>query len=570
MSLLNFPPPRECLDECYAVQDVNGRLSYGSKDDVNEFMRVNLKRYPLFDKAKLQQMQHSMSHGNLENAFRQSNSSIDKVSKIARIWNRKGASGLVGYMVGGNENKLGKLVRSVSFGFIAPMEDIEQAAEEDSIYEECSSTLNWKENWVRAVAWHPSGNRVAVCQPSDYIRVFKFGDIGAPKTLQHVRQKRVSAMCWQLFDQHESILAVGCSDCVIVWRLPAQMTTNRPPPSCAQVIENSAFSPVTDLFWDEGSLTSLYICSAGSSRIQICDILNDEHASVSCGERVGRMFPSKTGSKLMVALMNNSIKVFDKIDWTYERWSDLTGRCTSAVWTADEQYLLFTTLNEKFIYYIRFNHRGNTSRTFGNSYASVIYDLSEILLTDPDRDTSDKSIGGSVKSLAINNDGNRLAVSFQDNPKNIALFIVDTNPFLNLIPGSFIEAPEFGIATHISFVPQFTKGALLCTIWSEGKMQYIPLIYGKNQQPFLYTNYASFNCSSIIGGLPGSSAISPEPAGECEGDKENVDLSSRQLLKLSNIEKSLSPTFSSKNTSWINLFSQSGLLHEASFHSILE
>uniref|UniRef100_A0A1I7ZSS2 DPPIV_N domain-containing protein n=1 Tax=Steinernema glaseri TaxID=37863 RepID=A0A1I7ZSS2_9BILA len=316
--------------------------------------------------------------------------------------------------------------------------------------------------------------------------------------------------------------------------------------------------------------SSQRFCKIGARCISpwIYDVLNEEHASVSCGERVGRMYPTQSGSKLMVSLMNNSIKVFDKMDWTYERWSDLSGRCNSAVWTPDEQYLLFTTDKERFIYYIRFNPRGNTSRTFGNSYASVVYDLSEILLLDPEKETSDRTLGGSVKNMVINDDGNRLAVSFQDNPKNIALFIVDTSPFLNLIPGSFIEAPEFGIATHISFVPHFPKGAMLCIVWSGGKLQYVPLIYGKNREPFLYSSYASLNCSSIIGGLPASSAISPEPF--AEGDKENEGLSAKELLKLSNIEKSISPTFNSRNNTSINLFSQSGVINDVSFRALPE
>ncbi|TKR67504.1 hypothetical protein L596_023652 [Steinernema carpocapsae] len=557
MSLLNFPPLKEDLDQCYAVQDVHGKLSQGSRDDVHEFMLLNLKEYPLLDRAKMQQMQQSISYGNLDNAFKQ-DSSIDKISKIARIWNRQGATGVVGYMVGGEQNKLGKLVRSVSFGLIAPMEDIEKAGEVDSLYEECCSTLNWKSNWIRCVAWHPSGTQVAICQPSDYVRVFKIAGSSSPTTLHHTRQRSVSSMAWKRFDQR--VLAVGCRDCVILWRIPEELETNRVPHSCAQIIEDHNLSPVIDLFWDSATYTTLYACSGGSSRLTVHDVITDEQASVSCGERVGRLYPSRSGGKIMTALMNNSFKVFDKLDWTFEKWSGLAGRCTSAVWTPREDYLLFTTAKEKLIFYVRFNQHGNTSKTFGTSKANVAFDVSEVIMTDADGDISDRAVGGFVKDMAMSDDGARLAVTFQDNPRHIALFIVDTSPLLNLIPSTLIEAPAYGLATSISFVPEFNEGSLLCIVWSEGKVQYVPIVYGLNRSRFNYSSYASLNCSSILGGLTASNAVSPEPF---FGD-EKVNLSSDELLRLSHLEKSLSPSAPNHNTSSINLFSTSGFL-DASF-----
>lgn len=50
-----------------------------------------------------------------------------------------------------------------------------------------------KSNWLRAIAWHPNTNQLAICQRNDYIRVYDAAD-KAPITLRHPTQNNVSIL----------------------------------------------------------------------------------------------------------------------------------------------------------------------------------------------------------------------------------------------------------------------------------------------------------------------------------------------------------------------------------------
>lgn len=55
-----------------------------------------------------------------------------------------------------------------------------------------------KSNWLRCVAVHEEGRRIAICQTNNYIRVYNIGrSQKTPLTLKHPLQSNVASMAWE-------------------------------------------------------------------------------------------------------------------------------------------------------------------------------------------------------------------------------------------------------------------------------------------------------------------------------------------------------------------------------------
>lgn len=53
-------------------------------------------------------------------------------------------------------------------------------------------------NWIRCIACSSDGDRLAVCQLNDYVRVYLCDSMKkAPITLKHPAQKDVTDMAWK-------------------------------------------------------------------------------------------------------------------------------------------------------------------------------------------------------------------------------------------------------------------------------------------------------------------------------------------------------------------------------------
>ncbi|PIO61348.1 hypothetical protein TELCIR_17131 [Teladorsagia circumcincta] len=281
------------------------------------------------------------------------------------------------------------------------------------------------------------GRRLALCQNNNYIRVYNIGpNQKTPLTLKHPLQNNVACMAWEPFDQR--VLAVAANNKILIWRLSVKATNIKPSVRCAQVIELPAV-PVSQIVWDRTTTNVLLAVSPNSSKIMIVDISTGE---VDCfgawtGGNITRIVPTNDGRRLAVLYTGNVIR----------RWT------------------------------------GDTCAVPIFDVSPVEFDPSE-LEVDGAVEREIVTIGGKIHNMTLSPDGQRLAVSFKENPPVVALFIVDWLPTVRFIPSGLVEAPLYGHPSIQFFLPKFSNGSLLAIVWSSGSLQYLPMLYGCNTSHF--------------------------------------------------------------------------------------
>ncbi|VDM60221.1 unnamed protein product [Angiostrongylus costaricensis] len=554
MSLLEFPPLNSS-GKPYAIQEFNGRILSGSLAEFQAMAKCeSMSDYPFIERAHLNSLQHSISKNNLTGAFvfREA----DQLSQALDRWKKDGIVGVIDYVADITED--GKLwpVAHLSRGVVHIRDGFARIASR------LIPSLSQDSNWLRCVAVHDEGRRLAICQNNDYIRVYSIGrPQRAPSTLRHPLQTNVTCMAWEPFDQR--VLAVAVSDKILIWRL------------------NTKGANINQIIWDRTTTNAILATSPNSGKIMVDRLLDFEVITfhivdVSTGEvdsfgawsggNITNVVPTADGQRLVVLYTGNIIRyivrgksnsslvlLYDRSTWREERWSGLAGRAVSAVWSPTGCCLLFSSENSHQIYSIAFSAKNEVnedgifeaygfgnyfhirvsdlSRWIGDTHAIPVFDLSPVefdpseveiegaverffishLLIRPYnalRCTFSKSlsseryfraivtIGGKVHCMTLSPDGQRLAISFaditvvfSDNPGVVAVFIVDWLPTVRLTPASaakiisrvfsgFVEAPMFGCPSIIFFLQKFNSGSMLTIVWSDGCIQYLPLIYG--------------------------------------------------------------------------------------------
>ncbi|VDO55553.1 unnamed protein product [Haemonchus placei] len=520
MSLLEFPPLNSA-GKPYVLQEYNGRLLTGN---IEEFRRMakcdSMADYPFVERAHLNSLQHSISKSDVADTyvFREA----DPLKQAMDRWEKDGITGVIDHVSKITEDsklwpisRLGRGVLRVQNGFANIAARVLPSMGQDRIEEllhEYSSTMNWKNNWLRCVAAHDEGRRLALCQNNNYIRIYNIGrNQKTPLTLKHPLQNNVACMAWEPFDHR--VLAVAANNKILIWRLSVKATNIKPSVRCAQVVELPA-TPISQIVWDRTTSNVILAVSPNSSKIMIVDISTGE---VDCfgawtGGNVTRIVPTLDGRRFAVLYTGNVIRVYDRSTWHEERWSGLAGRAVSAVWSPAGDSLLFASEESYQLYTISFvtknvlNEDGITeARWTGDTRAVSIFDVSPVEFDPSELEVEGAvereivHIGGRVHALTLSPDGQRLAVSFKENPPVVALFIVDWLPIARLTPSGFVEAPLYGHPSILFFLPKFSNGSMLSIVWSSGNLQYLPLLYGHNTS-------SHFTAGSILDELSGHSS----------------------------------------------------------------
>ncbi|KJH44895.1 hypothetical protein DICVIV_09087 [Dictyocaulus viviparus] len=392
---------------------------------------------------------------------------------------------------------------------------------------------------MRCMAVHEEGRRLAICQNNDYIRVYNIGrHQKTPLTLKHPLQTNVTCMAWEPFD--ERVIAVAVNNKVLIWRLNAKganikILGCRPSLQCAQIIELPA-QPISHIIWDRTTTNAMLAISPSSNKIMVAiltfhivDVITGEVNSFGAwtGGNITDIVPSSDGRRLAVLYTGNVIRVYDRNTWREERWGGLAGRAVSA---------------RAVVSYIPLLSRRKMKRWVGDSHAIPVFDLSPVEFDPSELEIEGAvereiiTIGGKVQCLTLSPDGQRLAVSFADNPRVVALFVMDWLPFVKLTPTGFVEAPLFGSVSIINFLPKFNCGSMLIIVWTGGCIQYLPLIYGDKSPPH-------FNSRTILDEIndrfsPGDAKLSlthrtvSDSLRSCELPKGIIDCSENEEIVL--------------------------------------
>ncbi|KAK5972576.1 hypothetical protein GCK32_008433 [Trichostrongylus colubriformis] len=339
MSLLEFPPLNS-TGKPYVLQEYNGRLLTGSSEEFRKMAKCDsMSDYPFVERAHLNSLQHSISKSDVADTyiFREA----DRLKQAMDRWEKDGITGIIDYVANITEDsklwpisRLGRGVLRVRNGLASVAARVLPSMGQDRIEEllhQYSTTMNWKNNWLRCVAVHDEGRRLALCQNNDYIRVYNIGrSQKTPLTLKHPAQNNVACIAWEPFDQR--VLAVAANNKILIWRLSVKATNIKPSVRCAQVIELPAM-PINQIVWDRTTTNVLLAVSPNSSKIMIVNISSGE---VDCfcawtGGNITRIVPTLDGRRLAVLYTGNVIRVYDRNTWHEQRWSGMAGRATSAV-----------------------------------------------------------------------------------------------------------------------------------------------------------------------------------------------------------------------------------------------
>ncbi|GAM17023.1 hypothetical protein SAMD00019534_001980, partial [Acytostelium subglobosum LB1] len=279
---------------------------------------------------------------------------------------------------------------------------------------------------VKAFAWHPQQQIMAVCNSNDIVLIYNFQQHGRammlsapPLSLWMEFQVGVTDLQWK--PNAPYTLAIATKNGVVIWEI--DFNDIRSVPSNASKSNTNAivltypyFAPTT-LSWSSNGL-QLASGSPGIHSVIVWDVASRVPTSIA--RHGGNAHISfSPHDQFLLSASHHNIRIFDTSKWDYnnKQWN-------------------FTS-----------HH-----------------------------------VGGHIRSIAISPDGNRLAVIFLKNRSTtnndtlIALYRLKTTPNLSITPRGFLKKRNHPVQS-ISFVPNYTKGSLLSAVYNDGVITYFPLLY---------------------------------------------------------------------------------------------
>ncbi|RNA43071.1 aladin isoform X1 [Brachionus plicatilis] len=340
---------------------------------------------------------------------------------------------------------------------------------------------DWKNNVVRAFQWHPHSSKYAVAFKNDIVKIYSNNQPHV--VLKHHSQQNITCLAWKPF--YNSIIAVGCANCIIIWDTESSSVLLKPASSCSFILSKRYHNDIMDLQWYPKSDFLLSVASR-DNQILIWDTMLKTCVPIkrigNVGFSLARFSPS--GFSLFTADLSTSFRIWKPVDYSSEKWINLHSRCSSASWSPDGSILLFTCEDCSLLYSLKFLPNGKQE-------LDVVCDMSTISLNQNEISHLDQSIlnrnsiGGYINDICWDLTGQRLAVSFKS--KNlamghlnvVALFSTKFQPQLQVFPSGFISDVENSWPVAINFKPEFEPGALLTIVWSNGRIQHVPFYFNR-------------------------------------------------------------------------------------------
>lgn len=501
--LLNFPPIpfSNVIHGCY---ESNSQFNYGFS---TEFDANLLKKHelPLSD-----QIVDILAETHSQPNYHQNSQQIDRVPILKRLSNKYfelGACAVLEEITALSpavlkKNKIPELVVSAAAMIVrfidiinAPISPLFITNKEQ--FELASLKGNcWQKSLIKVVAWHPYSNKFAVAFKNDLVKVYSHNQ--QPVVLKHPKQVSVTCLAWK--PNFSSIIAVGAANCIIIWDTDVLPVSIKPSSSCSFVLSKRYHSDIVDLQWYPKSDFLLSVASK-DNQIMIWDVTLKECMPIkrvgTSGFSIARFSPN--GFKLFTADLSTTFRVWNPINYTSEKWTNLISRCNSACWSPDESVLLFSCHGCPLLYSLKF--LSNSKQEL-----QVVCDLSTIVICDASSheeqaggcDVSltsmpQMSVGGSIHNVTWDPTGQRLAVTFEryENDSHInvvALFITKFKPQFEILPCGFINDNDNSWPTNVSFKPNFEPGALLTIAWSNARIQHVPFYFAKIVDDYTNTN----------------------------------------------------------------------------------
>lgn len=461
------PPPYNCYTTC----ERNAQLLFVEaampREEEPEFEDINCTS----EKSRFVRSRELTNAVFLENAE-------SLKLRLIQAWSKHGFTGLLVELTSLKQKTSSPAFHliskwaTVSLSFCRWLKSPHLAMPTDVLINDFSSTRQWKESYVRCLAWHPHCDKIAIAIKDDEILVKNYLCTKDIQTLKHPNQKGIASIAWRPFSA--TTLAVACHSCLLIWNpSPSTASVKSALSQTAQVLVKSGHCPLSSVAWDpHGNL--LLTCSPVDNAVVVWNVDLEEHQAimkVGCGGFINAHF-SPDSLKLMTTCSSPCFKLFECLSWQCETWGNLLGRCQSYCWSPDGSTLLFTTSDDPTIYSIVFLPSDIENTLKSVKPPKPVIDLNFF------QETTEICVGGTVQCLSWDPHGERLAVMFKGSSANlIALFQTKWMPTFEAIPRGLIKGKADEIPVCMAFKPTFAHGSLLTIAWSSGRVSHMPLFY---------------------------------------------------------------------------------------------
>ncbi|KAJ2498115.1 hypothetical protein GGH96_004596 [Coemansia sp. RSA 1972] len=404
---------------------------------------------------------------------------------------------------------------------------------------------------ISCVAWHPHRSLLAVAhRATDCVFLYDFSSgTWCANVLQNAYMQGITSMAWQ--PNCGYALAVGSTAGVCLWTIvpgsdPAGVSLQTTGPGCdsgdvlkAPGLGGQISAWMTLLSFPElsGAPHPSQLPTAGKAplRRSACSVSalsfgssgqwlvagHQTHGHLTVWDvALGSATPlrrsgstrrsatlqvgvSPDGRCLISTHADGQLRLWETEHWTSRVWSDFL--VTRFTWSPDSRSAYFATADSADIYALAL-HKAPPSldaqvtrvTTFEAHGAAASEGGSERV-----------RVGGSIKHLALDPRGQRLAVSFDDSSAGgdislLAVYLVNSDALFRagdssaLMPLGYVRGPNWGrqhqdvalepkhkrrvrvgtpTPSWFGFAPNFGPGALLTVVWANGKISLLPLLY---------------------------------------------------------------------------------------------
>ncbi|RUP51915.1 hypothetical protein BC936DRAFT_144552 [Jimgerdemannia flammicorona] len=384
-----------------------------------------------------------------------------------------------------------------------------------------TSLLSWLQgNIIRCIAWHPYRQMFAVAHKDNVIYLYDLkNEAWSTQVLMHEFQKDITCMEWK--PRAGGVLAVGCRNGVCLWKVSVDPTDAAPPnlgPTKDFRPSTSFFSPRGPSSYDDTqrSLSPSPIPSTASPpraawMNYLCHPCQLHISSLA--------WDPSSGSHLLAvgSAVEGSLVVWNtsmEIAVALRRWGGATGLVR---WSPDGEFV-FVASTSTVAYVLLHTHsiQWTVYASMGDSHV----DLATVCQSAWDKGTECKqmvvytadpepqkvrlpsgriiNIGGGIRQLCVDPTGERLAVSYV-NSELVAVFLVRPQAGVVLsqdgwiLHSGYIRGPHWSPSgpqrengedwepepypIHLSFAPQFSRGALLAIAWENGVLGFVPFCF---------------------------------------------------------------------------------------------
>lgn len=391
---------------------------------------------------------------------------------------------------------------------------------------------------ISCLAWHPHRSLVAIAhRDTDTIFLYDLtSDSWCPNVLQNAYMKGISCMKWQ--PKCGYTLAVGSANGVCLWNItPSGQTIARDastslsagqfslwmnvlsyPPSGisndAQPTFHQTAASVSALSFSPGGQW-LVVGHQSHGHLTVWDValetatpLKRAGGTVRSATRYLEMSPN--GQYLVSTHASGKLRLWETETWTSRVWSGFSTDISQFAWSPDSRSLFFSVADSADIYALALYKPAPSMEAEIAVVSSFIPHT--VSASNNNHEGESVRVGGVIKSLALDPLGKRLVVGFDDNDVDssaadislLAVYMVNSDALFRagggdsgcLMPLGYIRGPNWGkneqqpskkkrvvrvglpTPSTIAFAPSYKHGALLTVVWANGKVSFVPMMFG--------------------------------------------------------------------------------------------